>query len=1129
MSKKLPVLVAVVIMLSVSPLSASAQGGCPGLTVLDDSSRQLEVDALCEAAQPLMDRGLQVYVFVTDQNPVTESDWWELRDLAEVSWGIYDPSNDTFAITAFSVELSTVTTYPWGQDIAFGEAMFGTPLDNDMVIANIEGRLKNNVAAGDVTSAIVAAIQESVNAAYPPPPTVVPTRVVTRVPTAVPTLVQEVVPPAAIVIPTMEVASGTGVLETTGEPSESGSLNVGALLIGLLFLVAFPGVGWFVVWPLGQILWLQKKHKAQVVLIRSRINGLLMDASALLDGQTEDMALYALWDVNGGRMYPEKDAEVRRHLEQAQVAWSEANELYTQLTRQKWTLDRVQMHAFVQSWETLYVTIVGTLEHILNMTGEEQQDLFDPFEIATPDDLAEKNDLLVQMQRIHESLADYSDSLRLELQVVSPETMNKLGILGSIDWVKQAIHDLAQAKEGAEPKLAEVLARRDEVEDLPEGVSEAQAYDRVDGILTKASKALESQKWLTVMELAEEVDGQLTRVGEMLELVDTANAAMDAMVVASEDRIPTKLEVLEYLHDVIGQVANYLAEGKMVEAQGQVKAVVEACGQITEISSSLAQALEIYDTQKSEVDGILSAGFDLTSVEPVLCEASSDIDTVNEALIAGEYARAAEFVDELGADMATALAQARALRELHEANQRRLEELSVEVARVEAYRRDTAELAWVALLEYPESNWAEEAGFYERATATLVTVFDDPGNEDDLASEIGVYNSLNTQQFAAAEKMLVTAFLDLREAEGQLVAVVSQLAEVQEIEANVQATLQAVDTAIVEARAYDSEHDIYIDEGVDELLNLAETLHRQALELQQTREFTQAQERLDEARQLTAEAQREAQTQYNEVTELYAKLKQTDIDAGVALSGAAEAYNQLTEAARSSQAAEQLSEAELALREAGAARKALAGQEDHALVEALVAAISEYERAGAAAGLVLTTVQADESEYQGLLHQAESAITEAERAIANAQRYTRDGDAQSAGDSALRRAQNVLLALPAYGATTDNLQRVIAAANEASRYAADARQQAQTRIHQVEAEREAARQRRLEEERRQQRERERRERQAREARQAAERARRRSSSSSSSSFGSSSRRSTSSSFGSSSRRSSTGMGSSRRR
>lgn len=141
---------------------------CAGLTVLNESSVDLNESAICEAVTPWVNHGHQVYVFVTDAKVPSEGEWRATRDRVEIAWGIYDRSNDSFSKKAVSVELTTDTSKPWGQDLAFGEVLFGTALDSDQAVQGIEGQMKNTVASGDVNGAIVKAFNNAYTLAYPP-------------------------------------------------------------------------------------------------------------------------------------------------------------------------------------------------------------------------------------------------------------------------------------------------------------------------------------------------------------------------------------------------------------------------------------------------------------------------------------------------------------------------------------------------------------------------------------------------------------------------------------------------------------------------------------------------------------------------------------------------------------------------------------------------------------------------------------------------------------------------------------------------------------------------------------------------------------------------------------------------
>ena len=125
--------------------SVRAQDLCTSVTILNESSKQIDSNKICEAASKFVAKGHQAYVYVTDKSAGTsEDDWFAIRDQIEGNWGIYNKSNDTFSKKAVAVELTTDTSKPWGQDFAFGEMLFDTPLDNDQVTSQIEGATSRN-------------------------------------------------------------------------------------------------------------------------------------------------------------------------------------------------------------------------------------------------------------------------------------------------------------------------------------------------------------------------------------------------------------------------------------------------------------------------------------------------------------------------------------------------------------------------------------------------------------------------------------------------------------------------------------------------------------------------------------------------------------------------------------------------------------------------------------------------------------------------------------------------------------------------------------------------------------------------------------------------------------------------
>ena len=1076
----------------ISPLRALAQG-C-GVAFLDKSeSVDFNEEEICKAAEPLISKGIEVYVFMTDEDPKDEDAWFAILDRIEINdWGIYRPADDTFKKSALAIEFTTNTTNPWG-NVGFGEQFNSTPLNGKPNQDAIRGLLRSSLKGGDHNVAVVQTLSSVYSSAFPPP-------------TATPVPQQVVV----------QEGNKTEVNVDTAPVIK----GVGTFLWWLAILGFLGGFVWFLGIPGVQFVLALYKHRQHISDLRMRVADLLNDAQQTIPGDDPDATmLYTIWTSMGGKV-SDRDNEVQMLISRGQRSLGIAFEVFLQLKRGAaswWNLAKVKEQ--VQAWETLYLTVTGRTESILNMTGEEQANLLDPILVIEPEEISDQ--LVAQIEEVRRNLRG-GGKLKIEVTIVDQNTIDELGVLGSIDRVKQSIHDLRTARESARPMMEELQERlaSQRSEPLPDGVSDTQANGHVDGLIAKAEQLLTEQKWLDAVETIRNAADALEQTKKALAEIAHAAQTMSEIVVPEEERMPELTELLTPVVSVRETAIFNLSEGKYVDAIEAAQFAQDNCSRITQVAAAFVAALKKSDQELARVAEIAALGFRLEgSAGPFVGEAADDIDAVKEALVTGDYVRAEEMVREIGRDAAHALHLAEGLVLLQLENEESLKRLAQEVARVEGHRSQVDSPAWQQLQAYPRSNWAEVATSHDDAHATLRFLFDDPANAGDLASQIGRLNDMDTQNFQGAHDMLDRAFADLQGAEAQLTAVVQQLSAVQKTEAEVVDRIATVRTVIDRAQVFETESDSLIDEAVQDMLNQANALHTAATSHVQAQEFMLAASELAEARRLAEEAYESAQRQVRTIRDLYDRVNQSRSSAEQRLSSVQQTINasQLP-AGQTQDALFQLTSGNVAYKKAKQKEETVAGLEDHKLAEALRDVVDSYDQAGNLADQAISTFQGEKRQYEQALDSAQNAVETAEGAIAAARRTMSDSDAGSAGSSALSRAQSALPSSPSYGVTLDSLSRIAAAARDAERNAETAQREAQYAINAAEEARAEARRRREAEERRQREEAQRKRDAAEASRRAAERAR-------SSSYGSSSG-SRSSSFGSSSSFRSSSFGSS---
>ena len=145
---------------------------CTNGTIIEvEGGYTLDEDALCEAAQPWSEKGIQVVIFLTNFRPETEDDWYDHLDAVEVELGLIsaDRTVDNFTPNVLALEATTNANRNFGTTISFGQDLYDTPLDSDTAVSTIKADMLDDLQREQYTAAFVTALAESYAINYPPP------------------------------------------------------------------------------------------------------------------------------------------------------------------------------------------------------------------------------------------------------------------------------------------------------------------------------------------------------------------------------------------------------------------------------------------------------------------------------------------------------------------------------------------------------------------------------------------------------------------------------------------------------------------------------------------------------------------------------------------------------------------------------------------------------------------------------------------------------------------------------------------------------------------------------------------------------------------------------------------------
>jgi exonuclease VII small subunit len=449
--------------------SLHAQAPCPGLTIRDDADAPLDAQALCAAAEPWINRGFQVYVFATDAQPATEDAWFAIRDEVESAWGIYNPAADSFARSALAVEMMTDPSRPWGHDLAFGEALFNTPLDDDATISRLEGQLKNRVAEGDLTAAASGVLADAYTLAFP----------ATQPAPDAPGQTGAVAAPA------------TGLL---GRAFAWLAALGAAIVAAVLFVprVVLPA------WRNRRQLAQRQRHLEDLA---PRVQGLIYAARTLFTGNTaEQTTLWKLFLIYGGDKYPDLAQQVREWTTQSMTALDEVLLVSGEMDQREPGKQLADVNDLIRAYEMLYLTLVGTNPQILAMREEEFRAFVDPM-LGGVEPPSNDAGLVAQIRELRGQIA--GQPLRIELTEVDPQQVDADGIFGYANRIKEVLGRLDRAQQEVPVALSAARQARERATTaapLPEGLPAERAFAGVDRLLHQADEEARVPRWLVVEE-----------------------------------------------------------------------------------------------------------------------------------------------------------------------------------------------------------------------------------------------------------------------------------------------------------------------------------------------------------------------------------------------------------------------------------------------------------------------------------------------------------------------------------------------------------------------------------------------------------------------------------------------------
>lgn len=525
--------------------SAMAQDDCPYATIRIEMETRPNTNAICTAARPLSDAGYRVFVLITDRTFASEAEWFAFLDTAEAEAGLRDPSvEDGFARNGVALEVTTQNA-PWNVVITYGERLFDTPLDDDATIDQLKEVVRRSMVEQRPETGVAQAL--------------------VRVASLLGTVQASTDTPAADA-------------EPASPAQEQSSSPWVRWLVGLGLLGGGGALGWKISAPLRARRREEARLRAHLQAVQNATATILAALDTLLSGlRPEETALYQMFQAYHGHLYDDLDAEVRDMLRQAQAALRDAFDVYQSLNDAATQRNR-SLEEQARDWEMLYLTLVGTDERIRSLTDEQVRELLDPLSI-TENQPPEEGRLARQLDALRADLR--GKTMRVALQFVEPAEVDQAGILGLIDRVKAHIAHLYRAQQQAPQELADLRARRDALaaavpDDFVMPVEDLLAP--IDEYLTQADDLMRQQRYLDVLDLAEDLDAMLDAAEAFVEAVRLHREHLALVEEAGAEgyRPPDLPNALRAADDALSRAMHALSQPNGVAAQNAVDAFIAA-------------------------------------------------------------------------------------------------------------------------------------------------------------------------------------------------------------------------------------------------------------------------------------------------------------------------------------------------------------------------------------------------------------------------------------------------------------------------------------------------------------------------------------------------------------------------
>lgn len=557
----------------------------------------------------------------------------------------------------------------------------------------------------------------------------------------------------------------------------------------------------------------------------------------------------------------------------------------------------------------------------------------------------------------------------------------------------------------------------------------------------------DSTKILLGSDISAEISQTINKTNNFLTLyVTTIDSVYEAQSQMENrfkkwDKVELPADLVISIKRLLKNISNDITNGESVEnLQEEIESVQSEMKLLFQYAQTLEESLQSVDTDSKTLQDYFVAHYSQKHITDELASLTDFLKkSINDAKN-GLFANAIDAAKMVKNKSAEAVKTLETLDQLKKRNQSQLLQLSKDVASAQNTLQYTLSTKWKELHKnYSEENYFSVKSNFVEAENLLLEIFDNPSDENDLASQAEKENSMSEdkQNFKQAENIISSLNRKLVKAESLMDELLSRYELVITSEKQYQAAISAAENQIQTAiETKSGPADDMVSTSVDTMIKEAQNIISKAKQNGSDKNYVSAYQLAQEANQLAVNARKDTEDQIKKIKLLYSELEQEKSRQRSSVMSALDKVDSEADAVVSLytlQIARQMKDDLIKLE---VSANSFTQYEDIQLSNQLSIAIENLQRLGShEVQDVLDSLRGDQQEHQKQLDIVKSAISSAEEAIQSAQQKVTNYRANSAGRTHLNQAIAENPSVPLWGAHKSEIERTINKAHSAKRLA----------------------------------------------------------------------------------------------